>query len=129
MIRVFLDTNFIVSCLKQKIPFIEEIDRALNFQYELVVVSQVLDELAKLSKSKEDKLVDRERAELGFKIIKKAGNEGKIKILSGEGRDADEALLKIMKKDDILASLDKELRKKTGCRIILIKQGSYLGLV
>ena len=129
MTRIFLDTNFIVSCLKQKIPFLEEINRIIDFNYELVIVKQVFEELEKLAGSKEDKVRDRETAKLGLLMLRKAVQEGRIKLLKIEAENVDEALLKIAKKQDILASLDRELKRRIGCKMIVIRQGSYLKLV
>lgn len=129
MIRVFLDTNFIVSCLRKKIPFLDEIDRVCNFGYVLFIVPQVLEELEELSKDKDEKRADRETAKLGLKILEKAIDEGKVGLLDAKGENVDDALFGVCEEDDILATLDKELKKRLGCRLITLRQGSHLELL
>jgi len=129
MIKVFLDTNFVVSCLKQKIDFLEELDRILDFSYEVFTIGQVLRELEKLGKSRLDKIADRKMGQLGLKVLEKMISEKKIKLLEVSADNADDAFLKVCEKEDILATLDGKLKNEIGCRIIVIRHGTRLELI
>lgn len=49
MKKILLDTSFILTCVKQKIDFFEEL---FNLDYEIIIPREVLGEIEKLSTSK-----------------------------------------------------------------------------
>lgn len=125
---IVLDTNFIVCCAKQKIDFINEIERICNFEYNLIVPEQVIEEFKKLSLSKRTR--DREAALVALYLVEKYEKEGKIKIKKVEAEEADSAILKFDKKDSIIATLDKVLKQKIrNARVITIRQSKHLSFV
>ena len=60
-----LDTNFILTCVKQKIDFFEDI-KLMGFQ--IVIPKQVINEIEKVSSSKK-KLHVRDDALLSLKLL------------------------------------------------------------
>jgi len=67
MKKAVLDTNFILTCVKQKIDFFDEI-RFMGF--EIVIPEEVIFELKKIQKSG-SKLHSRNNAQLALKILEK----------------------------------------------------------
>jgi rRNA-processing protein FCF1 len=122
MKQVILDTNFLVYCAKQKIDYAREISNLVNEGYELVVPSQVLEELEKIQKSAK-KYTDKTAAKLAIALLK----FNKVKILKNDLREsyADKAILDIASqaKGDIVATIDKVLAKRLRkhSQIILIE--------
>jgi len=119
MIKVILDTNFLVYCAKQKIDYKECIDSIMKEGYEMVVPFQVVLELEDLEKNAK-KFSDRQAAKLAIKLLE----ANKIKIIKTKGKYADETILSLAK-GNIVATLDLVLREKLKrlgyCRIIVIK--------
>jgi len=107
MIKIILDTNFLVYCAENKVDYATEIGGIINEGYELVVPQQVIDELRELSE-KAKKFSDRTAAFLALKILK-ANN---VIVISARGRYADDAILEMVRMGNIVATLDLELRNK-----------------
>ncbi|OGJ12398.1 hypothetical protein A3K62_00750 [Candidatus Pacearchaeota archaeon RBG_16_35_8] len=104
MKQIILDTSFIISCVKQKIDFFEK----LNHEgMRILVPEQVIDELMGLG------------ADTALKILE----INEFKIVKMAGKDGDEAILKIAKKDPdlIVATLDRDLQKKMRNRKMIIR--------
>jgi len=123
MKKAILDTNFILTCVKQKIDFFDEI-KFMGF--EIVVPEEVIFELKKIRKSG-DKLHSRNAAELALKILKK--NQFK-KIKLGI-KNVDKGLVELAKKDKetIIATLDKEMKYKIKSPILLIRGRKKLKII
>jgi rRNA-processing protein FCF1 len=104
-----LDTNFIIGCVKQKIDFFDELE---SMGLEAVVPEQVIAELERLSKKSED-------ARLAYKILEN-GFYTKKKLTK---KFADNAILEYARsnKSAIVATLDRELRKKLKNKILVIR--------
>ncbi|MBS3149956.1 hypothetical protein J4455_04685 [Candidatus Woesearchaeota archaeon] len=117
MIRVLIDTNFIVTCLKFKIDLFSEINRICDFNYELYTIDKTLDELKKL------------KSKLSLQLIEKFN----IKIIkTNENLDVDSLILKIADENTIVATQDKELKKKLrikGIKVLVIRKKQYLMII
>ncbi len=125
---IVLDTNFVVYSAKQKIDFLQEIDRICNLKYNIIMPEQIISELKKLSLSK--KLKDREAALVALHLIEKYLQEAKIKIKKVRAEDADSALLKFDRKGNAIATLDNALKQKIKyARIITIRQIKHLTFI
>jgi len=115
MAEVLLDTNFILSCINQRIDFFEELELMGHF---VIIPSGVLLELENIADSKK-KMQFRENATLALKLLK-----GKYfkRIRLGDGH-TDDTIVEFLNKnpDVILATLDKELKKRVKARKIVIK--------
>jgi len=119
MIKVILDTNFLLYCAKQKIDYAEEISKLMKTGFELTTISLVVTELEKLAKE-EKKLSDRDAAKMALKILK-AGN---IKIISVGGDNADNEIINLSN-GNIIATLDRDIKSKVE-RSIIIREGKKL---
>lgn len=103
--EVLVDTSFIITCLRKKIDFLD-IDKFGN----IVIFDSVINELKRLSKDKRKKEKDRELGKVAIQIIEK--NKDKIKIINKNGNVDKEIILYAKEKRVIVATIDKELRKK-----------------
>lgn len=122
MKQVVLDTNFIISCIRNKIDFLEDI---FLMGFEILIPKQVLAELQRIvSSNKQLKL--REEAELSLKILQ---NE-KLKKIDLKETYVDKGLIKYLKHNPevFLATLDKELQKKVKNSKIIIRGKKKLEL-
>lgn len=106
MKKAILDTSFILTCVKQKIDFLDEIK---FMGIKVLIPEEVLDEVRKIMKSGK-KLHFRENAKLALKILNKNGFK---KIRLGTTH-VDKGLVNFAEKnkDVIVATLDRELKKK-----------------
>jgi len=109
--KVFLDTSFIVSCIKRKIDFLSELK--LN-GLEAIVPSEVFEELKDLSKSKKTSHEDRMSAKIGFDFL----NSEKIKKVS-LGSNVDEGLIKKGQLGLYIATLDNEIKRNVKNKVII----------
>lgn len=107
MEKIVLDTNFILSCVKQKIYLFEQLRETFGI-YDLIVPEQIFDELKKISKDKESKIKNRESTKVALQLLKK------YKFIDLGTKDVDAGILRYIKdKEKIyVATLDKELKKK-----------------
>jgi len=123
--KIFLDTNFLIYCIQQKIPFIEQIEEKIHEKYELIVLDKVMNEL-EMIKSRSN-IKEKQAAKLALDLIKSSKN---FKIIRGEGKNADDSLVEFDYKDVVIASLDRELRKrfKNAC-FLTIKRKKYLDFI
>jgi rRNA-processing protein FCF1 len=114
VMKVILDTNFLIDCMRFKVDLKE-------LGNELFVLDSVIFEIGKIAKrgTKESSL-----AKLALEFIAK----NNFKILETGKNDADESLL-AYSKDYAIATHDKALKnklKKAGAKIIYIRQKKYL---
>lgn len=112
MKSVLLDTNFILSCIKQKIDFFEEL---LLEGYEIIIPNKVIDELKKLKQTSALKLLEKNN----FKEI----------ILAG--KNTDNSIINYANKNPeiLVATLDKELNNKLKNRKIIIRGKKKLEII
>ncbi len=123
MKQVLLDTNFIISCARQKIDFFHEIPL---MGFEILIPRQVFDEIEKLSKSRKSATL-REEADLALKIM----NRNKFTIIKLRRNDVDRAIIEFANdnRDVIIATLDKELQNKIKNQKMIIRGLGMLELV
>ena len=123
MKRVLLDTNFIISCAKQRIDFFHEIPL---MGLEIIIPKQVFDELKLLSKSKEGALI-REGADLALKLL----NRNKFTSVKLKRNDVDKGIIEMAESDSdlIIATLDKEIKDEIKNRKMIIKGKKNLEII
>ena len=119
--KIVLDTNFILTCVKQKIDFIDGLEG-----YELLLPDQVEEELEKLSSDKKKTVKERQLALVSISIVK--AFDIKFKKIKLEGKFVDKGLKKLRGKDFIIASLDREIKKalKGKNKFVIIKKRKKL---
>lgn len=121
--RVVLDTNFILYCIKKKIDIEEEIKKINeNGKLELILLSPVLQEIKNFSVNKEKKLKDRMLAEVFLKMFKERVIN--VRVIDVNQKNPDEAIkvFCLKNKDVFLASYDKELKKKLKNKLVFIRK-------
>src|SRR3989344_9188093 len=112
MKSALLDTNFIITCIKQKIDFFEE----LYFKgYQIIIPDKVIDELKKLKQTSALKLLEKNN----FKEILLAGKNTDNSIINYANKNP----------DILVATLDKQLSDKLKNRKIIIRGKKKLEVV
>lgn len=131
MIKIILDTNFLVYSAKQRVDYLKEILNLISEKKDIIVLSSVVSELENLA-AKSRKLKNRASAELALKILKNHIDNKKIEIQKSDNK-ADYAIKEISKKEKnvILATADRKLKSevKGKARILSIKKSRHLKLV
>ncbi|MAG52384.1 MAG: hypothetical protein CMH62_00305 [Nanoarchaeota archaeon] len=107
--KIVLDTNFLISCLKFKIDFLSELSGE-----DIYIIDKTKEELEKLIKG--GKAKDKERSKIILALLKKK----KIKTLKSSPKETvDDKLAKL--KGYIIATQDKELKKRIRGRKLIIR--------
>lgn len=125
-IKVILDTNFLLIPAYFKVDIFRELDKVLGYKHDIVILQQTLDELENIKTRQRGR--NKEAAKLAIGLIK-AKN---INILSTAIKHADDAILKMAKKDCFVATQDKNLKKRlktAGLKVITLRQKKYLTVV
>ena len=127
MKEVLIDTNFILTCVKQKIDFFEDIK---FMGLEILIPKQVINELKIILNSKK-KLHFRKDANLCLKIIETEKDFFKIIDLSKYGKNTDKGIKNFAEKNKniIVATLDKELKNKIKNLKLVIREKSKLEII
>ena len=127
MIKVILDTNFLIYCAKEKLDYTEEIAGLVNEGFKLVVPKQVVNELTKLKQDIYKKVSGKDKiaCDLALQLLE----VNNVEIIEPKGKTVDEAIIILAKEDlnNIVATLDREMRQILG-RVILITKGKKLML-
>ena len=114
MEKILLDTNFILSCIRNKIDFLEE----LQFSGRKILLPiQVVDELKTIAKKGKYKF--RQEAEFALRLLEKAPFE-KIDL---KNKYVDKGIRNFILKNPsvIVATLDKELKRKKNRSMVITK--------
>ncbi len=119
MKRVILDTNFIIYCIENKVHIEPELDRILDFPYEIAIIDKIQGELRKLAEDNKT----RTSAQIALKLVQK----WKI-VETNEDGLVDILIIKSLKKGDLVATMDKELQKHLKCPYVIVRQRKYLEL-
>ena len=123
MKQVVLDTNFILTCVKQKIDFFNEI-RFMGF--DVIIPEEVLSEIKKVADSGK-KLHLRNNAKLTLKILEK----NKFKKVQLKTKNVDKGLLKIAEKNKnvIIATFDRDVKRKIKKPKLVIREKKKLEII
>ncbi len=112
--EILLDTNFIITCAKQKIDFLED----LKFKgFKILIPKQVINELKK------------NKAELALKLLGKEKNSFE-QIDIGEGH-VDKSIIKYAKenKDILVATLDRGIKDFISNKKMIIRGKKKLEVI
>ncbi len=123
MKQVILDTNFILTCIKQKIDFFEEINL---MGLRILIPNQVIDEIKRIIQSKK-KFYFKEHAKLALKLLEK----NQFRKINLEKKYVDKAIVNFIKKDKqiIIATLDKDLKNKIQNPKLIIRKKKKLEII
>ena len=121
MKKILLDTNFIITCVKQKIDFFSEIT---SMGLSILIPKQVFSELRRLSEKNEN-------AKLSLKILSSKKKLFRIVDLQKYGKITDKRIINFSEKNPgmVIATLDKGIKKKTINRKMIIRMKKKLEIL
>ena len=110
--EVILDTNFIMSCIRKRIDFLDQLE---TMGFKVVVPKGVFEELKDLRKNSKVSHLDRTAIDVAFKLF-----EGrKIHKIGLGGRNVDEGLIAKGREGIHIATLDKYIKNEIPKRVII----------
>ena len=125
MKQVLLDTNFILSCVKNKIDFFNEI---YLMGYHILIPEQVIMEIEGILKSKQ-KLKEKDSAKLASILLKM----NRFKKINLNTRNVDNGIIQFAKQNPevIIATLDRQLKNslKKKNKILIIRGKDKLEII
>lgn len=125
--RILLDTNFIITCIKQKIDFDDIANNMIDEQIEWIVPQQVLNELGNLKDRIGMTRDDKAAAELSFEYLQTI-NPTIIELENS--RNVDIGIVNyIYGADIILATLDRGLKDRIKNKILTIRNKKTLEII
>jgi len=114
--QILIDTNFILTCAKQKIDFPEITNQITTEPIEWLIPQDVLNELDNLKKIPKEK----QATELSFQILQTLNP--KIINLPTKNPNVDIKIVNyILDKPIVLATLDKNLKSRVKNKILTIR--------
>ncbi len=126
--KILLDTNFILTCAKNKLDFGEIVNEITSEPVEWIVLQDVLNELGTLKDRGGMKTADKQAAELGFELLQLVKPE--VIEVSGRNPNVDIKIVNyIMDKDIVLATMDKNLKSRVKNKILTIRGKNNLELI
>ena len=126
--KILIDTNFVLTCVKQKIDFSNLAEELFDEKIEWLVPQDVLNELGVLKDRKGMKVADRTAAKTSFEILEKIG--AKVVELEGKNPNVDIKIVNyILGKKIILATLDRNLKGRVNNRILTIRGKKMLEII
>ncbi len=122
MVKVIVDTNFILNCIRNKFDFYEGL---LEMGFLILVPKEVIKEIQRITISSKS-LKFRDEAKLALKLI----SLGNHQVISCPGKYVDAGIKKYLDKhlDVFLATMDKELKKSVKNRKIVLRNKKKLEL-
>jgi rRNA-processing protein FCF1 len=124
--EILLDTNFILTCVKQKIDFFSIANDSIGDKIKWLIPFEVLAELRDLSIRKDVKGADKDAAKLALELVKLINPQ----IVSVKNKNVDQGIIDYIKdKDIVLATLDKALKNKVKNKIMVIKDVKRVEIV
>lgn len=121
MLKIILDTNFLMIPAKFKVDVFDELEKVINQKFRVVVPRTVVEELEKLSKSRGR---DAAAARVGLELVEKEG----VEVVDTE-KAGDEGILELAERKCAVATVDKGLKthlKKKKIPIIYLREGKHL---
>jgi uncharacterized protein len=112
MKQILLDTNFILTCMKNKIDFFDYLDLE---GYSIIIPEQIINELEKL------------KQESALRLLEK----NKFKKISLTGKIVDNSIINYARENPeiIIATLDREIKTKIKNRKMTIRNRNKLEIV
>ena len=120
MQKIFLDTNFLLVPYQFKVDIFTEFERICDFPYEINILDKTIDELKNIIEKQKGK--SKKAAKLALMLIK--AKDLKITAVNSN-KSVDDILVELSKKGYIIATSDKEVKKKVK-KYITLKQKKYL---
>lgn len=119
--EAILDSSFIISCIRKRIDFLDELK---NLGFTAVIPREVLQEMKDLRLRNKSSREDRTAIDIAMEIIEK----GKVKKVGlGEGR-VDDALIHKGKQGIYIATLDRGIKRAVPNKIVILDAKNGLGI-
>ena len=126
--KILLDTNFILTCAKEKIDFPSLADEIIDQKISWVVPQDVVNELGVLKDRVGMKVQDRDAAKLGFEMMQNLDAE--VVRLPGKNPNVDIKIVNyVMGKDIVLASMDRDLKSRIDNKILTVRGKNNMELI
>jgi len=126
--KILLDTNFILTCVKQKLDFVMLAEELIDKKIEWFIPQDVLNELGNIKDRQGHKTKDKAAATLSFEILQDL--KPKIIDLVGKNPNVDIKIVNYLRGKKItLATLDKNLKSRVKNKILTIRGKKSLELV
>ena len=125
MKRIIIDTNFLMIPFQFRVDIFSEFSRICNFNYELFIFGESLNELKRITEKQSGK--DKKAAQFALKLV----GLKNIGIIKSKGKDVDALILENLDEGTIIATQDMLLKKellKKGASVIILRQKKYLQL-
>ncbi|MDO8622868.1 MAG: PIN domain-containing protein [archaeon] len=112
---VLLDTNFILTCVRQKIDFFNEINL---MGIKIIIPEEVIGEIKKI-KNSEQKLKYREEAEISLKLL----GIKKFQTITLNEKKVDTGIVNFAKQnpDAVIATLDRGIKSRISNKKLIIR--------
>ena len=126
--KILLDTNFILTCAKQKIDFDAIMNGQISEEVKWIVPEEILTELRGLQYGGKIKIKERNAATIGIEITEALNPE--VVKLSDTANDVDTKIVNYIKdKQIVLATLDKKLKSRVKNKILTIRGKKNLKII
>lgn len=119
--QVLLDSSFIISCVKDRIDFLNQLQEQ---GFTPVVPREVLQEMKDLRLSNRVTREEKMAIDMALEILEKSKTK---KTTLGEGK-IDEFLIKKGQEGIFIATLDNAIKKKITKRIVIFKAQNKVGV-
>ena len=122
--KIILDTNFLITCAKQKIDFPSLADELFTEKLEWLLPIEVEEELKQIAERQGEKTTDKESAELALQLTK---DFDKVPL----GTDTvDNGIVRYAKNNKtIIATMDKNLKKRFDNKILIVRGKKSLEII
>lgn len=124
--RIILDTNFLLLPFQHNLDIFTAVENLCDKKYELVVLEGTLKEIEKIIA--EQSGINSKSARIALQLIKSKH----LKIIPQILSSVDDELVRLAGKDNIIATQDKELKrriKKKGASVITMREKGYVELI
>jgi rRNA-processing protein FCF1 len=120
--KILLDTNFILSCIKQKLDFFSHANCLITEKIDWLLPKEVLHELKTLSTRKGEKITDKASAQIAIEMLKLISCE---EISLDSPKDVDTGIVNYANSHPglVVATLDKGLKSRLPENKILTIKG------
>ncbi len=121
MKNIILDTNFLLIPAQYKVDIFQEIERVFPEKVHIFVLDKSFEELDNVA------LQGRQKEKLHVKLAKSLLKTQNIKILHVDQKGSvDDLLVELSNKGYIIATQDKELKRRLKQNIVTLRQNKYL---
>jgi rRNA-processing protein FCF1 len=124
MKTIIADTNFLIDCANYKIDIHSELSRILDENFEVAILDRTLDELENLQHEKGKKGAS-------AKLVKTILMTKPFVTIMTTGGHVDKLLLRQARPDVIIATADREIKKKLKDKklpVIVVRQKNKLAI-